>query len=102
MKKKPCSGELDIKIMGGSLGARLINKTAPKVFNQLSQDFPDLKFILSHQCGKGNLEETKSYYDSCNKNFDLKLFEFAESMESFYSKSIFLLTLYILQFSFGY
>ena len=86
-KKKPCSGELDIKIMGGSLGARLINKTAPKVFSQLSQDFPDFKFILSHQCGKGNLEETKSYYDSCKKNFDLKLFEFVESMESFYSNA---------------
>ncbi len=86
-KKKPCSNELDIKIMGGSLGARLINKTAPKVFSQLSQDFPDFKFILSHQCGKGNLEETKLHYDSCKKNFDLKLFEFEESMESFYSNA---------------
>ena len=86
-KKKSSSDELDIKIMGGSLGARLINKTAPKVFSQLSQDFPDFKFILSHQCGKGNLEETKSYYDSCKKNFDVKLFEFVESMESFYSNA---------------
>ena len=86
-KKNPRTNELDIKIMGGSLGAKLINKTAPKVFSKLSQEFPDFKFLLSHQCGKGNLVETKSYYDSCKTNFDLKLFEFEENMESFYSNA---------------
>jgi UDP-N-acetylglucosamine--N-acetylmuramyl-(pentapeptide) pyrophosphoryl-undecaprenol N-acetylglucosamine transferase len=73
--------------MGGSLGARLINKTVPKVFSKLAQVFPDFKFVLSHQCGKGNLEETKSYYDPYKTKFDLKLFEFEESMESFYSNA---------------
>ena len=86
-KKNAVPNELDIKIMGGSLGARLINKTAPKVFSKLTQAFPDFKFVLSHQCGKGNLEETKSYYDPYKTNFDLKLFEFEESMESFYSNA---------------
>ena len=86
-KKNLRSNELDIKIMGGSLGARLINKTVPEVFSKLSEDFPDFKFILSHQCGKGNLEETKSYYDSLKTNFDLKLFEFVENMENFYSNT---------------
>ena len=82
-----CPNELKIKIMGGSLGAKLINKTSPRVFSKLLREFPDFKFQLSHQCGKGNLEETKSYYDSCNVNFDLKLFEFENSMESFYSNA---------------
>ena len=86
-KKNPRFNELDIKIMGGSLGAKFINKTVPKVFSKLSEDFPDFKFILSHQCGRGNLEATKSYYDSCKNNFDLKLFEFVESMENFYSNA---------------
>ena len=86
-KKNPVPNELEIKIMGGSLGAKVINKTAPKVFSKLSNEFPDLKLFLSHQCGKGNLEETKSHYDSFETNFDLKLFEFEESMESFYSNA---------------
>ncbi len=55
--------------------------------NLINLDAQKVEKNLSHQCGEGNLEETKSYYDSCKKNFDLKLFEFVESMESFYSNA---------------
>ena len=83
--KSFCQNELKIKIMGGSLGAKLINTTMPKVFGKLSQEFPEFKFFVSHQCGRGNLEETKSHYDLIDRVFDLSLFEFEESMENFYS-----------------
>ena len=69
--------------MGGSLGAKLITTTMPKVFGKLSQEFPEFKFFVSHQCGRGNLEETKSHYDLIDRVFDLSLFEFEESMENF-------------------
>ena len=57
----------------------------PKVLSNLSQEFPNFKFYVSHQCGSGNLEETKSHYDLIDRVFDLRLFEFEESMENFYS-----------------
>ena len=79
--------ELKIKIMGGSQGAKLINKTVPKIFSKISKEFPEYKFLLSHQCGKGNLRETQSLYDAYDSTHEVKLFEFEESMETFYSNA---------------
>ena len=79
--------ELKIKIMGGSQGAKLINKTVPKIFSKISKEFPKYKFLLSHQCGKGNLRETQSLYDAYDSTHEVKLFEFEESMETFYSNA---------------
>ena len=45
--KSFCQNELKIKIMGGSLGAKLINTTMPKVFSKLSQNFPNLNFCVT-------------------------------------------------------
>ena len=79
--------ELKIKIMGGSQGAKFINKTVPKIFSKISKEFPEYKFLLSHQCGKGNLRETQSLYDAYDSTHEVKLFEFEESMENFYSNA---------------
>ena len=79
--------ELKIKIMGGSQGAKLINKTVPKIFSKISKEFPEYKFLLSHQCGKGNLRETQSLYDAYDSTYEVRLFEFEESMETFYSNA---------------
>ena len=79
--------ELKIKIMGGSQGAKFINKTVPKIFSKISKEFPEYKLLLSHQCGRGNLRETQSLYDAYGLTHEVKLFEFEESMETFYSNA---------------
>ncbi len=79
--------ELKIKIMGGSQGAKFINKTVPKIFSKISKEFPEYKLLLSHQCGRGNLRETQSLYDAYGSTHEVKLFEFEESMETFYSNA---------------
>ena len=79
--------ELKIKIMGGSQGAKFINKTVPKIFSKISKEFPEYKLLLSHQCGRGNLRETQSLYDAYDSTHKVKLFEFEESMETFYSNA---------------
>ena len=77
--------KLQFKIMGGSQGARVINNCLPKIFKKISIDFPEAQISIHHQCGKGNLKKTKSLYESLMTNCEIEIFEFAESMEKFYS-----------------
>ena len=60
-KKNPRFNELDIKIMGGSLGAKFIIKLFPRFSVSYQKIFQILNLFLSHQCGRGKFRRNKNH-----------------------------------------
>lgn len=83
--QNPYPKKIQFKIMGGSQGASVINDCLPKIFKKVSKDFPEIQISIHHQCGKGNLKNTKLLYKSFKTNYEIEIFEFAKNMERFYS-----------------
>ncbi|MGP1939028.1 MAG: undecaprenyldiphospho-muramoylpentapeptide beta-N-acetylglucosaminyltransferase [Arsenophonus sp. ET-DL9-MAG3] len=75
------NGALRILVIGGSQGAKILNKTLPKVAKQL-----DGKVIIWHQTGKGAKKVTEILYKklSCKSN-TYKLTEFIDDIAEAYA-----------------
>jgi len=90
-KRAENSGDLNILVVGGSLGATALNEKVPQALalieKQLSKmkDFNCIK--VRHQCGKNNLEQTKGYYKvlpEASKIIDVEIMEFISDMATNY------------------
>ncbi len=76
------NGALRILVIGGSQGAKILNKTLPEVAAQLER-----KVIIWHQTGKGNHEITKTLYKKLCSNFSYlyKITEFIDNIAEAYA-----------------
>ena len=54
------SGPLRVLVMGGSLGAQILNHTLPQVFAQLKVSS---RPVIRHQCGRGRSDSVQIMYD---------------------------------------
>ncbi|WP_165857066.1 undecaprenyldiphospho-muramoylpentapeptide beta-N-acetylglucosaminyltransferase [Marinobacter sp. JSM 1782161] len=63
-------GPLRLLVLGGSLGARAINETVPRVLAQLGAD----RMTVRHQCGTRNLEDTEACYREAGVEASLEPF----------------------------
>lgn len=71
---------INILVMGGSQGAKVINQTVPEVAKALKAQFGDNVFI-SHQVGKGNLEGVAEVYQATGNGIAA---EFIDNMAQAY------------------
>ena len=60
-------------ILGGSQGAELLNSIVPAALEQTNDSFD-----VFHQCGRGNIERTKSAYNNAKKQ--AKIIEFIDDV----------------------
>ncbi len=54
----------NILVVGGSLGAQVLNNTLPFVYNELAKQAQD--YCIWHQTGKGNLADVQANYNSAD------------------------------------
>jgi len=75
---------INILVVGGSRGAMSLNQFLPKIFSQL---LTEKKINIVHQCGKGNLAETKNNYAALKIeiNKQLEIVEFISDIAQRYS-----------------
>lgn len=74
---------INILVVGGSLGAQVLNCTLPATFKQLSQI---CEVHIWHQTGKGNLGTVTQAYQEQNFNTEqAKAAEFIDDMDAAYS-----------------
>ena len=64
-------GALQILILGGSQGAVALNDIVPQALAQLSKDQP---FVIRHQCGKKQVENTQQRYGALGLVADVQPF----------------------------
>ncbi|OOF42034.1 undecaprenyldiphospho-muramoylpentapeptide beta-N-acetylglucosaminyltransferase [Rodentibacter rarus] len=70
--------KLNVLVVGGSQGARILNQTLPKVVAQLSD-----KLNIRHQVGKGNVENVTALYGE--NASQVKITEFIDDMAEAYA-----------------
>ncbi len=87
-------GQLNILVVGGSLGAMALNKTIPQALELIVQkqmltqsDFTSIK--VKHQCGEKHQSETEQAYQllsgPVNKNIDYEVMPFIKNMAETYA-----------------
>lgn len=76
------SGPLKILIVGGSLGARILNEIVPRAIAQLA---PENRPTITHQSGKSHLPALRASYAALN--IDAEVLEFIDDMPRQYSES---------------
>lgn len=78
-KKKDLSENINILVLGGSRGARKLNKLLPEILDSVKEK----NVRIVHQSGKGNQTSTIEEYNkfSC----DVEVIEFIESMDKYLS-----------------
>ena len=69
---------LNVLIVGGSLGAKVLNDLLPTVFTSLEQS----DFSVIHQSGKGHFDALKNAYSKANVKADVR--EFITDMDGVY------------------
>lgn len=74
------SGPLRLFVFGGSLGAQVLNDVVPQTLELFE---PDHRPEVIHQCGRGNLEQTKALYDKMGVK--AKVVEFIDDMAAMYN-----------------
>lgn len=74
---------LRILVVGGSLGARVLNKVAPVALQTVQLDYP---LDIIHQCGKGNVDTVTAAYASGKPN-QVEVIEFIDNMEHAYAEA---------------
>lgn len=72
---------LKVLVVGGSLGAKVLNDTLPKVVANLSQQYA---VTVWHQVGKGNVDLVKDAYLKLNQLDSVNIAEFIDDMEAAY------------------
>ena len=60
-------GPLRLLVLGGSQGARDLNLAAPKALGRI----PHVPVSVTHQCGRGHLEETRAAYRAAGAEADI-------------------------------
>lgn len=72
---------INILVMGGSQGARVLNQTLPTIIDKL-----DAEITLLHQVGKGNLTSVKQLYGS-NLTDKIQVTEFIDDVAKAYNNA---------------
>jgi UDP-N-acetylglucosamine--N-acetylmuramyl-(pentapeptide) pyrophosphoryl-undecaprenol N-acetylglucosamine transferase len=72
---------LKVLVVGGSLGAKVLNDVMPKVVAHLSRS---LSITVWHQVGKNNLTQTKASYQQVGQDINVNVAEFIDDMEAAY------------------
>lgn len=75
------SGKLKILVIGGSLGARILNTTIPKALKLIPEN--DRPWV-THQAGKNNLDELQRNYAECD--VEGNLVSFIDDMAASYAE----------------
>jgi len=78
--KKPQTEQLNVLVVGGSLGAQVLNERLPEVFSTLAKDF---SLRVRHQSGRNNQDKLKSAY--VGREFDAQVDEFIHDMDAAYA-----------------
>jgi UDP-N-acetylglucosamine--N-acetylmuramyl-(pentapeptide) pyrophosphoryl-undecaprenol N-acetylglucosamine transferase len=81
MKQQGKHDALKVLVVGGSLGAKVLNEVMPNVVAQLSRS---LSITVWHQVGKNNLVSTKASYQQMGQAVNVNVAEFIDDMESAY------------------
>lgn len=81
------NGQLKVLVVGGSLGAEILNEKVPATMEIINQD---LKIDIWHQTGRGNLEKVKASYQFSESekgcgNIHPKVTEFIDDMGDAYA-----------------
>ncbi|MER2491892.1 undecaprenyldiphospho-muramoylpentapeptide beta-N-acetylglucosaminyltransferase [Catenovulum sediminis] len=76
------SDELQILVVGGSLGAQVLNTCVPHAIAQLADSH---KIKVKHQAGKNNLAEVRAAYG--NSQCQAEVVEFIQDMSAAYQKA---------------
>ncbi|MBH0087621.1 undecaprenyldiphospho-muramoylpentapeptide beta-N-acetylglucosaminyltransferase [Pseudoalteromonas sp. NSLLW218] len=81
--KRDVSSPINILVVGGSLGAQVLNQTLPEAFKGLSNTAP---INVWHQTGKGHLPTVKAAYKEHGlAGGNTKIAEFIDDMDAAYS-----------------
>ncbi|QIR15842.1 undecaprenyldiphospho-muramoylpentapeptide beta-N-acetylglucosaminyltransferase [Shewanella aestuarii] len=72
---------LKVLVVGGSLGAKVLNDTLPQVVASLSKQH---SITVWHQVGKNNSDTVKSAYQQVNQLDSVNVAEFIDDMEAAY------------------
>ncbi len=72
---------LRVLVIGGSLGAKVLNDLMPTVTARASQSY---SITVWHQVGKGNLAKVESEYQQRGHSGSVKVAEFIDDMEAAY------------------
>lgn len=90
-KRVENSADLNILVVGGSLGATALNEKVPQALASIEKQFSKVKAFnrinVRHQCGKNNLEQTKGHYSvlpEASKIIDAEIMEFISDMAANY------------------
>tara|TARA_Y100001956_G_scaffold74064_1_gene80820 strand:- start:2855 stop:3916 length:1062 start_codon:yes stop_codon:yes gene_type:complete len=78
--KKSHTEQLNVLVVGGSLGAQVLNERLPEVFSTLAKDF---SLRVRHQSGRNNQDKLKSAY-VC-RELDAQVDEFIHDMDAAYA-----------------
>jgi UDP-N-acetylglucosamine--N-acetylmuramyl-(pentapeptide) pyrophosphoryl-undecaprenol N-acetylglucosamine transferase len=78
--KKPLTEQLNVLVVGGSLGAQVLNERLPEVFSALAKDFA---LSVRHQSGRNHQDKLKSAY--VGREFDAQVDEFIHDMDAAYA-----------------
>lgn len=87
----------NLLVIGGSLGAQVLNENMPKALALLTQKLEEKKLkdqaservalTVRHQCGRGHLETTQANYANANPNVAYEVTEFVKDMASAYRQT---------------
>lgn len=69
-------------VIGGSLGAQVLNENVPKALALI-----DKPIAILHQCGRGHLESTQKTYDDMGLTHDYQVTEFVQDMATAYEQT---------------
>ena len=82
--QQPTSSSRNILVVGGSLGAQVLNQVVPCAFKNLKNTYSDA--AIWHQTGKNNKALVLSAYgELANNNHDVKIDEFIDNMAAAYA-----------------
>lgn len=73
------NGPLRVLVVGGSLGARVLNQTLPQALALLAAD---QRPVLTHQTGEANFAEVQAAYRAAGLEQDVTLLPFIDDMPS--------------------
>ena len=79
-KTASAPGRLNVLVLGGSQGARKLNRVAPPALDRLQRR---MKLNVRHQCGERHLAETQRVYDGLQLD-QVRLDPFIDDMASAY------------------
>ncbi|WP_419148483.1 undecaprenyldiphospho-muramoylpentapeptide beta-N-acetylglucosaminyltransferase [Pseudoalteromonas 'SMAR'] len=82
LKDKTVESPLHVLIVGGSLGAQVLNQMVPEGMKKLLELVPDTALSIRHQSGKNNQEAVAKNYQV--SNIDAEVSEFIHDMDSAY------------------